>query len=65
MKVFVEGCCGQGFRFYHRLLIPYRGRIVRDRVSGYNWTRATARQALDLLEHVYGLPRRAVRFVHR
>ena len=65
MKVFVEGCCGANFRFHHRLVFPWRGRWVRDSVDGYHWNRSTAGQALDLLDHVYDLPRRGVRFVHR
>lgn len=65
MKVFVEACCGAGFRFHHRLVFPWHGRTLRESVDGCLWTRATAGQALDLLENVYHLPRRKVRFVHR
>jgi len=65
MKVFVEGCCGANSRLYHRLVFPWRGRMIRESVNGYHWNRSAAKQALDILDHVYDLPRRGVRFVHR
>lgn len=63
MKVKVERCSSY-FRLtwahkgeYHRETIPYR-----DPDDTW-WDRSYARAALDLLEHVYGLERRNVRFV--
>lgn len=58
MNVIVERC-SDGF---FRLTIPGVGReFVKDEDGG--WTRRTARRALDLLENVYHIARRRVRFV--
>jgi hypothetical protein len=65
MKVFVEACWGSSSGFWQRLVFRQYGRVIRDSVPGYLWTRAVASQALNLLESVYHLPRRKVRFKHR
>jgi len=65
MKVLVERCWSSSGGFWFHLRIPYHGGVNRDSIPGSSWNRATARQALNLLENVYGLPRRKVRFVHR
>lgn len=57
MKVTVERCSDG----YYRLTIPGVGReSVKDKDGC--WTRRTASEALDLLEAVYRIPRRNVRF---
>lgn len=32
--------------------------------NGGNWTRAHSRLALNILEHIYGVKRSSVRFIH-
>ena len=59
MKIKVESCWSGCDRFYFRLTLPHGG---RERIEGETWTRETARRALDLLESVYHLPRRNIRF---
>lgn len=61
MLVSVEQCYG-GNDYYFRLEWRENGTTVRERVNGERWDRSTARQALDLLENVYGADRRRVRF---
>ena len=65
MKIRVDACWGGGDHYYFRLAIP--GELVlgggREVVYGDTWDRKTASKALDLLEHVYGVDRRRVRFV--
>lgn len=63
MKVFVEACWAH--HSYYRLVFPWHGHVIREYVDGVCWTRAVAAEALDVLESVYHLPRRKVRFVHR
>jgi len=66
MKVTVERCWGSSRNpFWFRLTFPWRGRVIREGVSGEFWTRAMAGRALNLLEDAYHLPRRRVRFDHR
>lgn len=50
-----------GSRPYFRLTLPDGS---RENIPGDTWTRATAAEALDILQHVYGLDRAAVRFIH-
>lgn len=77
MRVKVQECWGGNDRFYFRLLIPSYGRYIPgqrfawghstpyvERISGERWNRRTASEALSLLESVYGIPRRVVRFLH-
>jgi hypothetical protein len=58
MKIKTEACNGD--KPYFRINIPGVG---REYVMGEYWTRAVAKQALDLLERVYHLKRRNIRFV--
>ena len=61
MKVNVERCwSGGGDRFTFRLTLPDGSREI---VSGQEWNRRTASEALDVLESVYHLKRTAIRFV--
>lgn len=62
MQVRVERCWCGGEKFTFRLTMPDGS---REFVPGETWTRATAAEALNLLEHVYHVPRRTVRFTHR
>ena len=52
MRIKVEACCA-GTRYYFRLTL-----------RGEYWSRALAREALDMLEALYGLRRSAIRFDH-
>lgn len=61
MVVRVERCWGGGDKYYFRLTMPNGS---RECISGEKWTRAVASEALDLLEGVYHLPRRNIRFYH-
>lgn len=62
MNVEVERCWGGNNRCYFRLTLPDGS---RETVTGGSWwTRATATEALNLLEVLYGVQRRGVRFVH-
>lgn len=64
MIVNVEACWpGHGVTSF-RLRWTYRGIPACERVSGERWTRKVATEALDLLEQVYKLPRRSIRFRH-
>ena len=65
MKVFVEAHGAPDGKCWFRLVFPRGSSWDHEGIPGYLWTRAMARQALDLLEVVYHLPRRKVRFVHR
>jgi hypothetical protein len=69
MIVHVEGEWSGGRAIRWRLRFEYHGRAATESVRGdvergfdRPWTRRTASQALDLLERVYGLRRRAIRF---
>ena len=66
MKVYVEHCWGGNNKFYFRLTFQHEGRSVREHVGFHdgNWDRATAIEAKDLLERVYKLNRKNIRFVH-
>ena len=58
MKVKVDTCWG-GKDEYQRLTLPDGSReIVREAT----WNRKAASKALDLLERVYLIPRKSVRF---
>jgi len=59
MTVKVEACWGGGDNFYFRLTLPNG---TREFVSGDTWNRSKASAARDLLENVYHIPRRNVRF---
>ena len=58
MTIHVESCWGGVNRLYFRL--SWGGH--RATINGEVWSRSLASQALDLLEHCYGLTRRNVRF---
>jgi len=66
MKVNVEsywnGGASYGFLLSFR---DSRGMYCRERIAGERWNRYVASDALNLLESVYGLTRRNVRFSHR
>jgi hypothetical protein len=65
MKVKVESCWNGGDRHYFRLTFPCQNTTVRESVAcvkGTDWDREYATIALNLLEHVYGITRRSVRF---
>ena len=59
MRVKVEQCWAGGDRYNFRFTLP-DGK--RESLPGYKWGRDVASRALDLLEHVYGLTRRNIRF---
>lgn len=61
MIIKVEACWG-GHNSYFRINLP-DGR--RERVSGDNWDRSTAKETLDLLERVYGYKRSNIRLLVR
>lgn len=63
MKVKVEQCWHGGEKFSFRLTFKDRsGRFRRESVLGCDWVRSVASEALDVLEHLYGVSRRVVRF---
>lgn len=53
--------CGSA-RF--RLTFLHNRGVTREYVRADTWTRATATEALDMLQFVYGVARRSVRFIH-
>ena len=61
MKIYIEHCYGGGF--YWRLNCPGG---MQERIADHDgrgqWTRAMACAALDILENLYGLNRKSVRF---
>lgn len=59
MKVRVEACWN-GHKHYFRLTIPPKS--SREFVVAEQWGRKEATEALDLLEYVYKIPRKSVRF---
>ena len=58
MIVKVEKCWA-GQEVYHRLTLPDGS---RERINSATWNRKAAAEARDLLEHVYHLERRKIRF---
>jgi hypothetical protein len=65
MKIKVEACWGGGQRHFFRVTLPKSAGFRNDAhefVSGDAWNRATAKEALDLLQNVYHIPRHNVRF---
>lgn len=66
MKVKVESCWHGGERHTFRLTFMCQNRPTREEIAcveGTYWDREYATIALNILEHVYGLTRRNVRFV--
>ncbi len=59
MRIKVESCWCGGDKYVQRLTMPNG---AREFITGSRWTRATATEALNLLERVYGFTRRAIRF---
>lgn len=59
MIIKAERCWGGGENFSFRLTMPCG---ARESVKGEEWTRAVAREALNIAEYVYGLKRRNVKF---
>lgn len=62
MQVNVSACYHGHDRHSFRLEWTHNGQLHRESVPGEQWTRATAREALDLLSEVYGLTRERIRF---
>ena len=60
-RIRVEQCWSGGDKFSFRLTFPAGS---RESVRGDTWTRAVAAEALDIAEHLYGMSRSRVRFVH-
>lgn len=60
MRIKVEACTA-GTRYYFRLTLPCG---ARECLRGDVWSRALAREALDMLVSQYGLRRSNIRFVH-
>jgi hypothetical protein len=61
MTIKVESCWSGGDKYAFRLTLPNG---EREHIGGDKWTRFHASQALDLLESVYGLNRKNIRFRH-
>lgn len=61
MKINVEFCNGGNNKFYFRLIFK-NGK--REFVNSESWNRKTASKALDLLQNVYGLKRKSIKFNH-
>ena len=64
MIIKVEGCTAGGSHYF-RLTIPQNGRYVRETIPCDYWSREAATCALDLLEKVYHMKRKNIRFVER
>lgn len=47
-----------------RLTFRCNGRKMTEYVRAEDWTRSAAADALDLLQYVYKVTRRSVRFIH-
>ena len=66
MRVKIERCWGGAAYCYHRASFVDKQGIHRiERFSGETWNRSVAHCALDTLEHLYGINRSNVRFVHQ
>ena len=61
MKINVEQCWNGGDSFSFRL--TFNGRL--EKVIAERWNRTVATQTKNLLERVYGLNRKNIRFEHR
>lgn len=61
MRIKVEACWGGNSRYYFRLTLPDGS---RECLRGEVWSRALAREALDMLVSLYGLRRSNIRFDH-
>ena len=60
MKVQVAPCFGGSLR--HRLEFMHGGQLCVETVRTEVWDRKAATEALDILQYVYGVNRRNVRF---
>jgi len=68
MKIKVESCWNGGSKFYFRLSWSDGSKNFLEGITldrGTQWDRRYAIQALNLLENVYGLERKRIRFEHR
>lgn len=69
MKVIVERCIrgkDDGNWNYRLTFRCHRGdSIHRESIIAPDWTRRQSSEALDILEYLYGVDRKAVRFVHK
>lgn len=66
MRVTVERTWS-GNRQAFRLEFRHDGRTMREslsRTEGEEWSRRKAKEALDILQALYGLPRSSTRFDH-
>jgi hypothetical protein len=48
----------------HRLVFTHKGQHCTEYVRAEQWSRNAATDALDLLQYVYGVSRKSVRFCH-
>ena len=64
MKVEVLKEFTGSMRFRLVFKLPRIGHCV-EYVRGESWNRLTASDALDLLQYVYGISRKNVRFIHQ
>jgi hypothetical protein len=64
MKVKVEACWSGGDNHYFRLTMPDGSRESVTPDEPMIWSRKTATEALNVLESVYHVERRKVRFDH-
>ena len=62
MQVKVEHCNG---RYYRLEWKTYNNQICWENVRSEKWGRKTSSEALDILEKLYHIPRKSIRFVHR
>jgi hypothetical protein len=68
MKIKVESCWAGNSNYNFRLSWVDGGKAFRESITcvdGEDWDRSYAIQALNLLENVYGLERKRIRFEHR
>lgn len=64
MTVYVDHCWSGGNNYKFRLDFKGNREVISCSPGDY-WDRSYAKTALDLLQNVYGINRRRVRFVHR
>jgi len=64
MKIKVGQDFSGSLRFRLSFYLPVLGYCC-EYVRAEQWNRKVATEALDLLQHVYGISRKNVRFIHR
>lgn len=64
MKVDVRQEFTNSMRFKLTFVLPRLGRCF-EYIRAETWTKQVSTEALDMLQHCYGIDRKNVRFVHQ